>query len=158
LVAAERAGGDVRGSQSAVLRVYSGLRGDQPWRQVLVDLRADDHPDPIGELCRLLPRQRAFDLIGEVMFAPNLTIGPYRDVPPELLAAKLSGLARASELLGEQNREADFWRALLLARSGDRAGARALFDDLFAAHPALRAFLAGIGPLGFLDNAAEYLR
>jgi len=156
--AAERAGGDVRGAQSAALRVYSGLRGDQPWRQVLVDLRVDDHPDPIGELGRLLPRQRAFDLVGEVMFAPKLTIGPYHDVPPELLAAKVSGLARAGELLGEQNREADFWRALLLARSGDRAGARELFDDLFAARPALRGFLAGIGPLGFLDDVAEYLR
>ncbi|WP_028935949.1 DUF1028 domain-containing protein [Pseudonocardia spinosispora] len=157
MVAAERAGGDVRGSQSAVLRVYSGTRSDTPWRESLVDLRVDDHPDPIGELARLLPRQRAFDLIGEVIFAPNLTIGPYEGVSAELLADKLTGLARASELLGPDNREADFWRALLLARSGERAAARALFDDLFAYRPALRGFLAGIGPLGFLDDVTEYL-
>jgi uncharacterized Ntn-hydrolase superfamily protein len=156
--AAEDAGGDVRGSQSAVLKIYTGVRSDTPWQQVGIDLRVDDHPDPIGELARLLPRQRAFDLIGGVIFAPNLTIGPYEGVPPELLAEKVDGLARAAELLGEQNREADFWRALLLARSGDRAGAKALFDELFAARPALRGFLAGIGPLGFLDDAREYVR
>jgi uncharacterized Ntn-hydrolase superfamily protein len=156
--AAEEAGGDVRGSQSAVLKVVSGVRSDTPWQQVGIDVRVDDHPDPIGELARLLPRQRAFDLIGGVIFAPNLTIGPYEGVPPELLAEKVEGLTRAAELLGEQNREADFWRALLLARSGDRDGAKALFDDLFAARPALRGFLAGIGPLGFLSDAAEYVR
>jgi uncharacterized Ntn-hydrolase superfamily protein len=156
MTAAEQAGGDVRGSQSAVLRTYSPERSDTPWNQVLIDIRVDDAADPIGELHRLLPRQRAFDLIGGVIFEPNLTLGPYRGVDPELLREKVDGLAEASRLLGEQNREADFWRALLLARSGDRAGAKALFDDLFAARPGLRGFLAGIGPLGFLDDHLEY--
>jgi uncharacterized Ntn-hydrolase superfamily protein len=156
MTAAERAGGDVRGSQSAVLRTYSGERSDTPWAQVLIDIRVDDHPDPIGELTRLLPRQRAFDLIGGVIFAPNLTIGPYEGVDPAELAAKVEGLSEASELLGEQNREADFWRALLLARSGDRPAAKALFDALFEARPALRGFLARIAPLGFLDEVADY--
>lgn len=155
--AAEDAGGDVRGSQSAVLTVYGPDRTDRPWQHVRVDLRVDDHPDPVGELARLLPRMRAFDLIGEVIFAADLTIGPYRDVPPELLRAKLAGLADASALLGPDNREADFWRALLLARSGDHDGARALFAELFAYRPALRGFLAGIGPLGFLDDVQAYL-
>lgn len=157
MTAAERAGGDVRGSQSAVLRTFSSERSATPWAQVLIDIRVDDHPDPIGELTRLLPRQRAFDLIGGVIFAPNLTIGPYEGVDPGELAEKVDGLAEASALLGEQNREADFWRALLLARSGDKATAKALFDDLFTARPALRGFLAGIGPLGFLDNVDEYV-
>ena len=157
MAAAEREGGDVRGSQSAVLTVYSGTRSATPWNEVLVDLRVDDHPDPVGELARLLPRQRAFDLIGGVIFAPNLTIGPFTGVSPELLEEKLTGLAQASELLGADNREADFWRALLLARSGDRDAAGALFDDLFAARPQLRGFLAGIAPLGFLDDAEDYL-
>lgn len=157
MTAAERAGGDVRGSQSAVLRTFSAQRTDTPWAHVQIDIRVDDSEDPIGELTRLLPRQRAFDLIGGVLFAPNLTIGPYRGVDPGELNAKVEGLARASELLGEQNREADFWRALLLARSGDKATAKPLFDALFEARPALRGFLAGIGPLGFLDNVGEYV-
>jgi hypothetical protein len=74
-----------------------------------------------------------------------------------LLKEKLDGLADASALLGADNREADFWRAVLLARSGDRAGAKALFAELFEYRPALRGFLAGIGPLGFLDDVRDYL-
>ncbi|WP_019874249.1 DUF1028 domain-containing protein [Sporichthya polymorpha] len=156
--AAEAAGGDVRGSQSAVLRVYSGNRTDKPWNEVLLDIRVDDHPDPIGELARLLPRHRAFDLVGGVIFAPGLTIGPYEGVSDELLTEKLSGLAAAAELLGADNREPDFWRAVLLARSGRTEEARALFADLFSYRPGLREFLAGIGPLGFLSNVEEYVR
>ena len=156
MAAAEAAGGDVRGSQSAVLRTYTPQRSDTPWNQVQIDIRVDDSEDPIGELQRLLPRQRAFDLIGGVLFAPNLTLGPYEGVDPALLREKLDGLAEASVLLGGQNREADFWRALLLARSGAETEAKALFADLFDARPALRGFLEGIAPLGFLDNAADY--
>ncbi|MCE0763293.1 DUF1028 domain-containing protein [Pseudonocardia kujensis] len=157
LVSGEEAGGDVRGSQSAVLTVVSGNRSDTPWAETVIDIRVDDHPDPVGELARLLPRQRAFNLIGEVIFAPNLTIGEFIRVDPELLHDRLTGLAQAGKLLGADNREADFWRALLLARSGDTAAARALFDDLFAARPQLRGFLAGIAPLGFLDDVQEYV-
>lgn len=45
--AGEAAGGDKRGRQSAALRIHRGE--DYPW----LDLRADDHPDPLGELRRL---------------------------------------------------------------------------------------------------------
>jgi uncharacterized Ntn-hydrolase superfamily protein len=51
--AAERAGGDLRGRQAAALIVVSG----QPARTTAdrcVDLRIDDHPDPVGEIRRLL--------------------------------------------------------------------------------------------------------
>ncbi|MCV7229195.1 DUF1028 domain-containing protein [Mycolicibacterium komossense] len=157
MAAAEKAGGDIRGSQSAVLTVFGADRSDTPWKHVVVDIRVDDHPDPVGELTRLLPRQRAFDVIGEVIFAADLMIGPYRNVPPEVLRDKLTRLAEAAEVLGDENREAQFWRALLLARSGDRDGARSAFAELFAHRPALREFLTGIAPLGFLDDVTEYL-
>lgn len=157
LVAAEDTGGDIRGSQSAVLRVWSATASSTPWNEVLINIRVDDHPDPIGELIRMLPRHRAFDLVGSVIFAPNLTIGPYEGVSADLLAEKLAGLEAAAELLGPSNREPDFWRAVLLARSGDADAARALFTDLFAYRPGLREFLAGIGPLGFLPNVDEYV-
>jgi uncharacterized Ntn-hydrolase superfamily protein len=157
MVAAEAAGGDVRGSQSAVLKVYSGTRSATPWNQVLIDIRVDDHPDPIGELARLLPRHRAFDLVGGVIFAQGLTIGPYEGVSDELLAEKLTGLQAAAELLGADNREPDFWRAVLLARSGQTEAAKELFADLFAYRPGLRDFLAGIAPLGFLSDVETYV-
>jgi uncharacterized Ntn-hydrolase superfamily protein len=45
--AGEAAGGDKRGKQSAALIVYSSE--DYPE----LDLRVDDHPDPLAELARL---------------------------------------------------------------------------------------------------------
>lgn len=54
LKAGEDAGGDKRGKQSAALLIHDGE--DYP----LVDIRVDDHADPLGELTRLeaVSRQR----------------------------------------------------------------------------------------------------
>jgi uncharacterized Ntn-hydrolase superfamily protein len=54
LLAGDRAGGDRRGRQSAVLLVVSEAGGYGGGSDVLVDLRVDDHPDPVVELQRLL--------------------------------------------------------------------------------------------------------
>ena len=54
LLAADRAGGDRRGRQSAALLVVSEGGGYGGGSDVLVDLRVDDHPDPCPELLRLL--------------------------------------------------------------------------------------------------------
>jgi uncharacterized Ntn-hydrolase superfamily protein len=54
LQAAERAGGDRRGRQSAALLVVKKDAGYAGLSDVLVDLRVDDHPEPIAELERLL--------------------------------------------------------------------------------------------------------
>ncbi|HYC06324.1 MAG TPA: DUF1028 domain-containing protein, partial [Candidatus Binatia bacterium] len=60
LAAADDAGGDRRGRESAALLVvregggYGG--GNDRW----IDLRVDDHPDPIGELARLLDLTRLY--------------------------------------------------------------------------------------------------
>ena len=52
LDAAEAAGGDFRGRQAGGMLVVSGDRDDPPWRR-LVDIRVDDHPEPVRELRRL---------------------------------------------------------------------------------------------------------
>lgn len=54
LTAGDRAGGDRRGRQSAAVVVVSGT-DDGGWPpDAVVDLRVDDHADPVGELGRLL--------------------------------------------------------------------------------------------------------
>jgi uncharacterized Ntn-hydrolase superfamily protein len=53
LAAAQAAGGDRRGQQSAALLVVERDGGYAGLSDTLVDLRVDDHPDPIGELARL---------------------------------------------------------------------------------------------------------
>jgi uncharacterized Ntn-hydrolase superfamily protein len=53
LAAGEDAGGDSRGRQSAALLVVSRGGGYGGLSDVAVDLRVDDHPEPIMELARL---------------------------------------------------------------------------------------------------------
>ncbi|MGE5829457.1 MAG: DUF1028 domain-containing protein [Micromonosporaceae bacterium] len=54
LRAGDAAGGDRRGRQSAALLVLARGMGYGGTSDVVVDLRVDDHPDPINELGRLL--------------------------------------------------------------------------------------------------------
>jgi uncharacterized Ntn-hydrolase superfamily protein len=54
LTAGDRAGGDRRGRQSAALIVVAPGAGYGGTDDVAVDLRVDDHPDPVRELRRLL--------------------------------------------------------------------------------------------------------
>jgi uncharacterized Ntn-hydrolase superfamily protein len=53
LAAAQAAGGDRRGQQSAALLVVERDAGYAGLSDVLVDLRVDDHAQPIAELARL---------------------------------------------------------------------------------------------------------
>jgi uncharacterized Ntn-hydrolase superfamily protein len=105
LDAAEGEGGDVRGRQSAALLVVPPE--GEPW-QVRVDLRVEDHPDPLGELHRLLVLQRAYELAGradELMAAGA--------------AAEAGELYRRAADLAPGSDELQFWAGLALAHSGD---------------------------------------
>jgi uncharacterized Ntn-hydrolase superfamily protein len=53
LAAAQAAGGDRRGQQSAALLVVERDGGYAGLSDVLVDLRVDDHPEPVTELARI---------------------------------------------------------------------------------------------------------
>jgi uncharacterized Ntn-hydrolase superfamily protein len=117
LDAAEEAGGDWRGRQAGGI-VVVGPKG-QPWERE-VDLRVDDHPDPLGELRRLLRLRRAY----KAMRGPPGPSAEDLDVLPELdrrLAAIFGATAtgRIDEarelfrpLLDEEPRWGDFVRTL----------------------------------------------
>ena len=68
LEAGEAAGGDKRGKQSAALKIAS----HDPYPDL--DIRADDHPDPIGELRRL-------HLVSQERFAVFRRLMPGADSP-----------------------------------------------------------------------------
>jgi uncharacterized Ntn-hydrolase superfamily protein len=59
LAAAQAAGGDRRGQQAAGLLVVERDGGYAGLSDVVVDLRVDDHPEPIGELRRLYELHQA---------------------------------------------------------------------------------------------------
>lgn len=60
LEAAQSAGGDIRGKQSAAMIVVPGHSQNEPWNERLVDLRVDDNPAPLKELRRLYNVQLAY--------------------------------------------------------------------------------------------------
>jgi len=61
----EAAGGDRRGRQSAALLIVRKGKGRGDFGDRLVDLRVEDHNDPIAELKRLLKLHRVYYLIDE---------------------------------------------------------------------------------------------
>ena len=61
LDAAQAAGGDIRGRQSAALIVVTGKPTGQPWKDRIFDLRVDDSSEPLKELRRLVTLQRAYN-------------------------------------------------------------------------------------------------
>jgi uncharacterized Ntn-hydrolase superfamily protein len=106
LEAAEASGGDVRGSQSAVILVVPAERAES-WRRT-VDLRVEDHPDPVGEMRRLLTLHRAYALAEE---ADALMAEGRHDEAGERYEAAAELAPQSDELL--------FWSGLARAQAGD---------------------------------------
>ncbi|MCS7124717.1 MAG: DUF1028 domain-containing protein [Candidatus Bathyarchaeota archaeon] len=65
LDAGENAGGDARGRQSAALLVVKKNAGRGGYGDRFIDLRVEDHHDPVNELKRLLRLHRVYYLIDE---------------------------------------------------------------------------------------------
>jgi uncharacterized Ntn-hydrolase superfamily protein len=121
LEAAEAEGGDIRGRQSAALIVVRARSTGEPWRDRLVDLRVDDHPQPLAELRRLLSLNRAYGEmnLGDEAVAVN-------DIPKAL-----EHYTRAAKLAPEIA-ELPFWQAVTLFSVGKEEEALPLFREVFA--------------------------
>jgi uncharacterized Ntn-hydrolase superfamily protein len=120
LFAAQEAGGDIRGKQSAAMLVADGGKTDEPWRHVLVDLRVDDHPEPLRELDRLLKINKAFDLMneGDALLAKGSN---------EAAKDKYSQAA----VMAPEIEEMPFWQAVTLADTGHINEALPIFESVF---------------------------
>jgi uncharacterized Ntn-hydrolase superfamily protein len=153
LDAAEDAGGDARGRQSAHLIVVAGERTAAPWNQVLVDVRVEDHPEPLTELRRLVDMQRGYRLIGSVLFDASPLFQDPGEVDPGVLDEALAALADAQTIIGA-NPEPTMWRAILLAQAGRVDEAAAAAGPLLAATPGLAGFLRNLPAAGYLSLSA----
>lgn len=63
LQAAEKEGGDIRGMQSAALKVVPIHKKDSVFENQPLDLRVEDHPRPLDELERLIQIKQAYALM-----------------------------------------------------------------------------------------------
>jgi uncharacterized Ntn-hydrolase superfamily protein len=121
LKAAQKEGGDIRGKQSAALLVVKGQSTDQPWEDTLIDLRVEDHAQPVQELRRLLTLFRAY----EHMNAGDEALEK-QDVKGAL---KSYGAAQA---LFPDHLEMKYWHAIALANLGRLEEALPIFETVFA--------------------------
>jgi uncharacterized Ntn-hydrolase superfamily protein len=129
---AEAAGGDARGRQSSALMVAAP--GDEAWRHA-VDVRVDDHPEPLAELERLLDLSDAYALASEA----DELVGRGR------LEEAGERYRRASALVPD-NHELLFWAGLATAHAGDLLGGVEQVREAIRLQPGWRDLLSRLAP------------
>jgi len=123
LAAAEGEGGDLRGRQSSALVVGA------------LDLRVEDHADPVTELRRLLVLRRAYEAAsaGDELLAE----GRIDEAAP---------LYERASALAPDNHELMFWAGLAAAQGGDMDRGVEQVRRAIALQPAWRELLARLRP------------
>lgn len=141
LEAAERAGGDIRGRQSAAIVVVKGTPSGQPWSDFLVNLRVEDHAEPLVELRRLLRLRRAYNLEdeGDAHTAAKRSVEAAR------------AYAEAARLAPDVV-ELQFWAALALYTNGSEADGLTLFRQVFARETRWVELVPRLAKVGLFPN------
>jgi uncharacterized Ntn-hydrolase superfamily protein len=143
LEAAEKAGGDVRGRQSAAILIVKAKGTGRPWvgGDRLFDLRVDDHAAPVDELRRLIRLQRAYT---------------HANRGDELMTEQKVDLAleeyKAASRLAPEIAELPFWHAVTLASIGREAEAAPIFKAVFAKEPIWATLLERLPAAGLFPN------
>ncbi len=148
LEAAQTAGGDIRGRQSAVLLVVRGKATDAPWDDNhLVDLRVDDADRPLTELARLLRLHRAYEHMnnGDLATEKNDTTNAMREYS-------------AAMKLFPQNLEMQYWTAIALANTKQFDKASAMLRSIYAKDPNWRELTRRLPKVGLLTVSPEALK
>jgi uncharacterized Ntn-hydrolase superfamily protein len=124
LEAAQAAGGDIRGRQSAAMLIVEWTSSGRPWADRVLELRVEDHPEPLAELRRLITVHRAYE---------HMNAGDVAVEQGDLDLAKAEYSAAAELLPGSL--EVRYWAAVTLATVGELEQALPTFREIFAADP-----------------------
>jgi uncharacterized Ntn-hydrolase superfamily protein len=146
LDAAEAAGGDIRGRQSAAVLIVRTDATGNVWEDRTVDLRADDCSDPLAELRRLLKVKMAYDHMNE----------GDTEIEKGDMAKALFHYSSAESMVPE-NEEMMFWHAVTLANKGHYGDAKHLFDAVFEKNENWRELAKRLVPAGMLKVTEEQL-
>jgi len=140
LTAAEAAGGDIRGRQSAALLIVPAASTGAPWDERLVDLRVDDHRAPLQELARLYTVHLAYQYMNEGDLA----------VEKGNMESAMNAYNAAMKLF-PANLEMQFWTAVTLAGNGNMEKALPLFKKVFAGDPNWKELVRRLPRAGLLN-------
>ncbi len=141
LKGAQNEGGDIRGKQSAAILIVPTTTKGQPWREKIVDLRIDDHPDPINEMERLVMVHRAYEYMnkGDELMTEN-------DIPAALEAYS------AAHKIYPQNMEILYWTAATMAGVGKIDESLPLFKKVFDKEPVWKEVTRRLPASGLLPD------
>jgi len=145
MLAGDKAGGDSRGRQSAAMLVVKKGAGYGGFTDRAIDIRVDDHPDPFGELGRLLG-------IAQMNYAWNeawtlFTQKEYRLALP--LMEKAAGLA-------PDNGEAQYDLAVIRLAAGQKEKSLEALKNAVRLNPKLKAQAKNDNDLAGLRDQEEF--
>lgn len=122
LEAGQSAGGDIRGKQSAAILVVRPKSTGKIWEDRLIDLRVEDHADPIVEIKRVLKLYRAYEFMnnGDLAVEKNDVQGA------------MENYGNAEKLFPD-NIEMKYWHAVSLANTGLVKESLPIFKEVFKA-------------------------
>jgi uncharacterized Ntn-hydrolase superfamily protein len=155
LDAAQAAGGDIRGRQSAALIVVAAKSTGKPWVDRIFDLRVDDSPEPLKELRKLVTLQRAYNHMnaGDVATEHKDNQGALREyAAAEQLAASATDIppTRYAEML--------YWHAVALVNMGRLEESLPLFRKSFSIHPQWRELTPRLPKSGLLPDDSKVIQ
>jgi uncharacterized Ntn-hydrolase superfamily protein len=154
LDAAQAAGGDIRGKQSAALIVVNAKSTGRAWQDKLFDVRVDDDPQPLAELRRLVALQRAYNH----MNAGDLAV-EHKDNEAALREYKAAEEIASSTAGIPQSRHAEmiYWHAVALANMQRVDESLPLFARAFQLEPSWRELTPRLVRAGLLPDDAKSL-
>ncbi len=124
LEAAQAAGGDIRGKQSAAILVVPARSEAKPWDERTIDLRVDDQREPLKELRRLYRVSVAYDHMnrGDLAIEKNDMTGAM-------------DAYNAAMKMFPDNLEMQYWTAITLANNRQVEKALPMLKKIFARDP-----------------------
>ncbi|HYX68330.1 MAG TPA: DUF1028 domain-containing protein, partial [Terriglobales bacterium] len=155
LDAAQAAGGDIRGRQSAAILVVKAKSSGQPWADRVFDLRVDDADHPIPELRRLVALQRAYNHMnaGDAAVEHHDNEGALREYSAaEEIATRTEGVlpSRLAEMI--------YWHAVALVNMGRVDESLPLFQKAFAIQPGWRELTSRLPKAGLLPDDPKLMQ
>jgi uncharacterized Ntn-hydrolase superfamily protein len=147
LEAAQKAGGDIRGMQSAAVIVVPAKTNNKPWDERIVDIRVEDHKEPIKELRRIYTVHLAYEHMNRGDLA----------VEKNDMAAAMKEYNAAMKLF-PGNLEMQYWTAVTLANNKDMTKALPMFKKIFTQDKNWKELTKRLPAVGLLTAGEEDLK
>jgi uncharacterized Ntn-hydrolase superfamily protein len=147
LKAAQDAGGDIRGKQSAALLIVAPNATKEPWNDKTLDLRVDDSENPINEIDRLLKVFRAYEHMnqGDLYVEKN-----------EMKNAMVE--YNAAMKMFPENLEMQYWTAITLANDTQIENASQMLQIIYEKDENWRELTKRLPKVGLLNVSEENLK